>query len=87
MNTEAVSPHETRHDLQRAHPPTAELKEMETHELVFEMELYRAHCVAGDKEFPITTDMRDRILSAQVELAHRFRQSWIVRGVRSAGGN
>lgn len=71
-------------NLQSEHPPTKELIAMTTHEIVYEMEMYRAVQVAGD-QLSITPPMKRRVIEAQCELARRFARGWVATGKRAGG--
>lgn len=71
-------------NLQAEHPPTKELIAMTTHEIVYEMEMYRAVQVAGDA-LQITPPMKRRVIEAQCELARRFARGWVATGKRAGG--
>lgn len=73
-------------DFERDHPPTKELTEMDTHELVFEIAMAKAYVTSGlDAMLALTIPMKDRIAQAERELARRFAKGWVATGERKGG--
>lgn len=78
----STTPTQEQADMQRAHPPTKELHEMNTHELVYEL------AIAEQFESRIgvlTPEAEARCFQVQMELGRRFPQSWIATGERKGG--